>query len=317
MKVMVRQMDLSDEYIRFAQQIGADGIDIHNAESIPGFAEQFYPDKEGLAAIQRRIETAGMKIYRVAPPELNKFLLDEPGGEEELDNVCKTIPILGELGIPFMSTPIHVAPNPGHRGGGPTTFRGGYTMYGFDVDKMDKSLAADPLPPLDMDAHFQRMVEVLKRLVPLAENYNVKLITHPSDPPLGTTSISPRRWAALVLDEVPSDHNGLLYCIGTRYESGVDILEDIRFFGHKGKIFHTHCRNVRGQIPTAGGYEELAMDDGDMNMFKVLQALRDVGFEGGLQVDHVPEYSGDDANRRIAWAYAVGYIKATIAALYA
>ena len=53
MKVMVRLMDLSDEYILFAQQIGADGIDIHNAESIPGFAEQFYPDKDGLAAIQQ------------------------------------------------------------------------------------------------------------------------------------------------------------------------------------------------------------------------------------------------------------------------
>ena len=49
----------------------------------------------------------------------------------------------------------------------------------------------------------------------------------------------------------------------------------------------------------------------------MLQTLKEVGFEGGLQVDHVPQYSGDDKNRRIAWAYAVGYIKAIIAALQA
>ena len=38
MKVLVRQRDLSDDYLCFAVQIGADGIDIHNAESLPGLA---------------------------------------------------------------------------------------------------------------------------------------------------------------------------------------------------------------------------------------------------------------------------------------
>ena len=41
-------------------------------------------------------------------------------------------------------------------------------------------------------------------------------------------------WSGL-LDAVPSDHNGLLYCIGTRMESGVNIVEDIRAFGRRGK----------------------------------------------------------------------------------
>ena len=51
MRVLLRQCDLSDEYIRFAQQIGADGIDIHNAPSIPGFIEQGYPDIAALRSI--------------------------------------------------------------------------------------------------------------------------------------------------------------------------------------------------------------------------------------------------------------------------
>ena len=110
---------------------------------------------------------------------------------------------------------------------------------------------------------------------------------HPSDPPLPETEFSPLRWSR-ILDAVPSTHSGLLYCIGTRYESGVNIYDDIRAFGRRGKIFHTHFRNVRGTIPTHGGYQEVALGDGDMNMFRVVQTLRSVGFDGGLQIDHLP-----------------------------
>jgi mannonate dehydratase len=98
-------------------------------------------------------------------------------------------------------------------------------------------------------------------------------------------------------------------------ESGVDIVRDILAFGRRGKIFHTHFRNVRGTIPTHGGYEEVALGDGDTNMFRVLHALRSFGYDGGLQLDHMPHYLGDDSFQGQASAYAVGYAKALLAAL--
>jgi mannonate dehydratase len=128
--------------------------------------------------------------------------------------------------------------------------------------------------------------------------------------------VAPRKWFGL-LDEVPSAHNGLLYCIGTRYESGTHIFEEIRRFGRMGKIFHTHFRNVRGTLPSAGGYEEVALDDGDMNMFKILSTLQEVGYDGGLQIDHLPDYANDDRHQKIGSAYAVGYVKALLAAMKA
>ena len=48
-----------------------------------------------------------------------------------------------------------------------------------------------------------------------------------------------------------------------------------------------HFRNVRGSLATAGGYEETLLDDGDMNMFKIMLALREVGFDGCLNPDHI------------------------------
>lgn len=316
MKVLMRERDLSDEYILFAQQIGADGLDIHNPKNIPGFVEQGYPDAAGLIKLKEKLRAAGLGIYRVAPPDPRKYLRGEPGGEEEVEHLCKTIEIFGQVGIPFMSMPVHLGINPGYRGGYAQQHRGGYTMHTFEVERMKRSLEEKPPEPFSVEVHWTRCVDLYKRLVPVAERYQVRLITHPSDPPLPDTEFSPRRWAG-ILDAVPSDHNGLLYCIGTRYESGANIFEDIRTFGRKGKIFHTHFRNVRGTIPTTGGYEEVALDDGDMNMFKVLQTLREVGFDGGLQIDHLPQYNADDAEQKIASAYAVGYVKALVAALYA
>ena len=105
MKVLMRQRDLSDEYIQFAAQIGADGFDIHNAESIPGLVEQGYPDLEQLTKLKERVNAAGLNIYRVAPAEPQKFLTGKPGGEEELDNLCKSLEIFGQVGSPLCRCP--------------------------------------------------------------------------------------------------------------------------------------------------------------------------------------------------------------------
>jgi mannonate dehydratase len=315
MKVLMRERDLSDEYIRFAAQIGADGFDIHGEDKLPGVAERGYADADGVRALLDRLRRWGLGVYRVSPPTPRRFLLGESGGDKELDDLCRTLEALAKAGVPFMSTPVHLGINPGYRGGIKGVHRGGYTMHAVDLAVMRQSLADRP-PELvvDPEAHFDRCVQMYERLVPIAEAYDIRLIMHPSDPPLPDTEFSPRRWSRM-LDAVPSAHSGLLYCIGTRYESGINIYDDIRAYGRRGKIFHTHFRNVRGTIPSHGAYEEVALGDGDMNMFRVLQTLRSVGFDGGLQIDHLPRYDGDNAWQGIASGYSVGYVRALLAAL--
>ncbi len=216
--------------------------------------------------------------------------------------------------VHLAQTPEHRDANPGYRGGYTKPLRGGYTLGGFDVEQMNQSIAEKSLEPFSVEKHWERCVQTYQQLVPLAEKYEVKLIIHPSDPPLPETEFSLKRWAT-ILDAVPSNHSGLLYCIGTCYEPGVDILENIRYFGAKGKIFHTHFRNVQGTIPT-GGYMEVILDNGDTNMFKVLRTLKEVDFDGGLQINRLPNYAGDP-EPRIASAYAVAYVKAMLKALEA
>ena len=109
---------------------------------------------------------------------------------------------------------------------------------------------------------------------------------------------------------------GYLYCCGTRAEAGGSaiVLDEINNYGRKDRIFMVHFRNVRGSLATAGGFEEVLLDDGDMNMFRVLQALDRVGFDGCINPDHHPRLEGDD-DGIVALGYAIGYIRACLAAL--
>ena len=90
------------------------------------------------------------------------------------------------------------------------------------------------------------------------------------------------------------------------------VLDEINNYGRKGRLFAIHFRNVRGSLATADAFEETLLDDGDMNMFRILLELHKVGFDGCLNPDHIPGLEGN-----VGLAYSVGYIKALLAALAA
>ena len=81
------------------------------------------------------------------------------------------------------------------------------------------------------------------------------------------------------------------------------------------RISRIHLRNVRGSLATAGGFEETLLDDGDMNMFKILLELKKQGFNGCINPDHIPAIHGDSPSAHQGLAYSIGYIKALYAAL--
>ena len=55
-------------------------------------------------------------------------------------------------------------------------------------------------------------------------------------------------------------------------------------------------------------------DDGDMDFYKVMKLLRDLEYPHMVMPDHVPMHP-DDPERRQAFAYGFGYIKAMIQAV--
>jgi mannonate dehydratase len=93
---------------------------------------------------------------------------------------------------------------------------------------------------------------------------------------------------------------------------GVDVFETIREIGSMGKIAYVHFRNVRG---TPHRFQEVFVDEGQVDMFRAMQTYKAVGFNGPFMMDHTPGIPGD-ADGREGHAYATGYMRAMIQAVY-
>ena len=61
-----------------------------------------------------------------------------------------------------------------------------------------------------------------------------------------------------------------------------------------------------------GGYDEVFLDEGDMHMQDVVEALHAVNYQGAIDFDHVRQLTGDTANGRQYIAYSVGYVRALL-----
>ena len=113
---------------------------------------------------------------------------------------------------------------------------------------------------------------------------------------------------------------------------GKDVVEVIRYFGPRKRLFKIHFRNVTAPLPH---FTETLMDDGYDDMYKVMKALVDVNFDGIVIPGHVTGLGdppagaqreggargtagGGGAPQRFrpspGLAYSIGYLNATLKA---
>jgi mannonate dehydratase len=315
MRISVWHSALSDSYLKQVTQLGADCLDFGQGDFFPGVREQGYPDLDELLKIKKKIRAWGLDINRVTLPDITeKFMKNLPGGEKELENTCNALKVFGEAGVPIARQRFAGDTFPGLTIHYPAVHRGGYVSRGESLELTRKK---PEMPTLEeLQEWWKRFCDVYSQLVPIAEEYNVKLAIHPSDTPNPDTPLGSLGFHR-VIDAFPGKNVGYLYCIGTRAESGGTplVLDEINNYGRKGRIFTVHFRNVRGSLATACGFEETLLDDGDMNMFRILLELHKVGFDGCLNPDHIPRIEGDSGNASLGLAYSIGYIKAFLTAL--
>src|SRR5690606_2627512 len=118
-----------------------------------------------------------------------------------------------------------------------TGHRGGYTAR---AETLVHEPAARPTRA-ELDRWWGRFCTAFERLVPIAEEYDIKLAVHPSDAPHVDTPFGGIGFHR-VIDAFPSAHVGYVYCIGTRAEAGGSslVIDEINHYGRMGKIFMVH-----------------------------------------------------------------------------
>jgi mannonate dehydratase len=79
------------------------------------------------------------------------------------------------------------------------------------------------------------------------------------------------------------------------------------------RIGYVHLRNVRGTVPN---YRETFIDEGDVDVFRVLRSLHKNNFQGVIIPDHAPQMTCA-APWHSGMAFTLGYLKAAIQAVTA
>jgi len=337
---------LNEEHYRFAKQCGCSHIVAHLVDYFrssrsnqsgdqpvgddTGWGLAGDPDKlwtyEELAALKRQINAAGLELEAIEnfdPAHWHDILLDGPKKGLHLENVKTIIRNVGKARIPILGYNFSIAGVAG-RVKGPFA-RGGAEAVGMEGpwDKpmpngmvwnmvYDRSAPAGTVASTTAEQLWQRLEGFLKEVVPVAEKAGVTLAAHPDDPPLPTIRGQPRlvyepRLYQKLIDLQPSPRNALEFCVGTLAEmTEGDIYDVVDTYSRQGKLAYVHLRNVHGKVPS---YKETFIDEGDVDVLRVLRILKQNGFKGVVIPDHAPQMACS-APWQAGMAYALGYLRA-------
>ncbi len=322
------QHGVSDEILRALAAFGVNNI----CASLPSARMDEHWSVEGLSKLREQVESFGIQLDMIPLPLSSNYITRaenpdillgrSPERDREIDDICGMIRNAARAGIPALKYNLSIL---GVVRTGSTPGRGGASYSTFVYDKAPQEPPLTEAGLVDANVYWERITYFLKRVIPVAEEYKVRMACHPHDP--GMPPDKGYRGVYTVLGSVeglkkfieitPSRYHGLNFCQGTVAEMLSDprkqIYEVIRYFGSRGKIFNVHFRNIRGGFLS---FQETFIDDGDVDMLQAMRTYRDSGYDGMIMPDHVPRIAGDTGNRQ-AFAFSFGYIKALIAAVAA
>jgi len=342
---------LTRENFQFARQAGATHVVAHLVDYFRGGGHVTRDDQPtgtdwgwglagdpealwttaGLAAVRAGAEAEGLRLEAVEnfdPAHWHDILLDGPKRALHVQNVQTILRRLGEAGIPIMGYNFSIAGVAGRtrgnyaRGGAPSVGMEG--PYDLPIPNgMAWNMVYDPAAPpgtlaaISPDELWRRLERFLGEVLPVAEQAGVRLALHPDDPPMPTIRGQPRlvyqpAMYQRVLDLNPSRANALEFCIGSLAEmTEGGLYEAIEQYSRSGRLGYVHFRNVAGKVPT---YKETFIDDGEVDMLRVLSILKRNGFDGVLIPDHTPQMSCA-APWHAGMAFALGYMRAAMQSL--
>lgn len=285
-------------------------------------------EKEKVLALKQSAENAGLEILGIESVNIHDDIkIGLPTRDQYIENYISTIRTLSECGIhlicynfmPVFDWTRTDLAKPRHDGS---------TVLAYDqrvIDQMDPdnlfaSMEArsqghvlpgwEPERLANLKELFEKYKDVdeeklwanlkyfLEAIMPACEKYGVKMAIHPDDPGWSvfglpriiTSGENLRR----MVDMVPSPCNGVTLCTGSL---GTNPNADLPGIIHllKGMIFFAHVRNMEHTAP--GQFEESAhlSSDGSCDMFAIVKALYDTGFDGIMRPDHGRMIWGEQA----------------------
>ncbi len=166
----------------------------------------------------------------------------------------------------------------------------GSVMPGWEPDRMEhiKELF-DLYKEIDDEKLFANLKYFLEKIMLVCDKYDIHMAIHPDDPAWSVFGL-PRiiinqENIMRMMKMVDNPHNGVTFCSGSygtnRENNLVEMIHAL-----KGRIHFAHVRNLKFITPT--NFEEAAhlSSDGSFDMYEIMKALYETGFEGPIRPDH-------------------------------
>lgn len=192
--------------------------------------------------------------------------------------------------------------------------RGGAKVTGFCQERF----VADDFE-IDAETMWDNYEYFIKKVIPYAEKYDIKLALHPDDPPLPKLGKVARIFTDYEsikrgMSVVESDYLGVTFCQACYRLMGEKLEEIIPELAKK--IFFIHFRNVAGDKTN---FRETFHDNGEIDMAATMKLYIENGIDVPVRVDHVPTMVGEDITNAgydaLGRLFAIGYLKGILESL--
>lgn len=202
--------------------------------------------------------------------------------------------------------------------------RGGAWVTGFNLAEAQQAVSlrddVEQIGSQKITAEelWYNLERFLKEILPVAEKHGIILAMHPDDPPLDEFMGKARIMNSVesferLMKLVDSPSNAICFCQGTFAEIGVDIPATIHRLGKH--IRYVHYRDIRG---TKDNFVETFHDNGITNMYAAMKAYRQIGYDGPIRPDHVPQLVGEEDGSpgytMLGRLFAFGYMRGLLQA---
>lgn len=323
MKPGCQSAPTNDEHLSYLARYGV--------KHICGYPEigdgRLYATVEELHRMQDLAAKYKIDVDMTTPPFLASISVDvdkhasimlgeSPQRDRDIDDFNTMIKNCASVGIPAIKYNLQIV---GDLRIARTPGRGDSTYATWRYSEAHPKTPLTRAGEVSGEQSWERITYFLDRVVPVANQYKVRLALHPDDPHipppgyqgdhrvLGTVEGLKR---FIRIQESP--YHGLNFCQGTVSEMlekpGEEIFDVIRYFGARDKIFNVHFRNIRGHV---NDFVETYPDEGDIDFVKVIQTYKEVRYRYMIMPDHVPQAANDPHGLQ-SFAFCYGYISALL-----
>ena len=282
---------------------GNDSVTLEQIRQIPGVAGVITAlhdipageawTYEDVMKRKQEVEAKGLKLCGVESINVHEDIkIGLPTRDKLIEDYCKSLEAVGKAGIHLVCynfMPVF------------DWTRTDLAMPGWEPNRRDEIMDLfDKYKDVTADKLRENFKYFLDGIMPTCEKYQIKMAVHPDDPAwdvFGLPRIVTCEDDLLKIASLNSSiYNGFTFCTGSLGSNlNNDLPKIIRNPKIAERIHFAHIRNIKYENKDLFHEVSHLSSDGNFDMYEIVKALIDMGFDGVIRPDHGRMIWGEQA----------------------